>query len=171
MQKYKLINLQTGEEALCDKIIIDGFGYYVNNDICDYFYDKTINRIIKSNGDVEGYEDYSEYFKGVIATNNPNIDVPKVVDEVEQLAYQLYPKDEFWIGDLATGRMFDQNAKERIHFIKGYKQSQETHPFSDEDMVEFALYVATAPNTPYKTVKELLQTWKKQKPKNVVYYE
>lgn len=29
--KYKLINTQTGEEHLCDKVTIDGMDYYVNN--------------------------------------------------------------------------------------------------------------------------------------------
>ena len=29
--------------------------------------------------------------------------------------------------------------------------------FTEKDMIDFALYVATVPNTPYKTIRELLQ--------------
>lgn len=33
MKKYKLINNQTKEEYLCDKVTIDGFDYYVSDKI------------------------------------------------------------------------------------------------------------------------------------------
>jgi len=34
--KYRLINKQTGEEHLCDKVTIDGFDYYVSDDKINY---------------------------------------------------------------------------------------------------------------------------------------
>ena len=33
--KYKLINIKTKEETLCDKVTIDGFDYYLNSYIGD----------------------------------------------------------------------------------------------------------------------------------------
>jgi len=34
--KYKLINLKTKKEHLCDKVTIDGFDYYVNGEEINY---------------------------------------------------------------------------------------------------------------------------------------
>jgi len=34
--KYKLINKQTGEEHLCNKVTIDGFNYYVSDEKVNY---------------------------------------------------------------------------------------------------------------------------------------
>lgn len=34
--KYKLINKTTGEEHLCDKVIIEGFDYYVSDEKINY---------------------------------------------------------------------------------------------------------------------------------------
>lgn len=51
--KYKLINKTTGEEHICEKVVIDGWDYYVS-----YVYGKP-----------------------TIATNNINHHIPKVVDE------------------------------------------------------------------------------------------
>ncbi len=42
-------------------------------------------------------------------------------EKINELALSKYPIDEFWIGDLATGRMYDQNARDRAVFIKGMK--------------------------------------------------
>ena len=136
--KYKLINTKTKEETLCDKVTIDGFDYYVSD----------------------------AYGKHAIATNNPNIDIPKVVDEVERLAYEY--ENSFTNGE--------GNAD--VDFIAGYNKSQETHPFSDDDMIEFGDWVRNNPyiwNYPDKfndkrTTKELFQLWKEQQLKTV-YYE
>ena len=173
--KYKLINTKTKEEHLCDKVTIDGFDYYVS--------DETPKK--------EGERCYSYYIneltmyglphkiqcKKVIATNNPNIDIPKVGSEVEMLAKQ---NGFDWENTETSAR--------RV-FEKWYK-SQETHPFSEEDMIEFykwvnqphpednrqptAVYVKNIDmwwhNHKKYTSKELLQLWKEQKPK-IVYYE
>ena len=50
--------------------------------------------------------------------------LPPLEDEVERLAISLYPKEEFWIGD-CKGRLYDQNANQRIHFAKGYNKAKE----------------------------------------------
>lgn len=90
--KYRLINKATDEEHLCDKVTIGGFDYYVSDELPKTgrpFYDKELNTIawrtdtgLIHKNDVE-----------VIATNNPNIDIPKVVDNVEKLAWDIIIND------------------------------------------------------------------------------
>lgn len=204
MQKYKLINTKTKEEHLCDKVTIDWFDYYIDDKIPednDFFIvtlgDNVTKKLYQRNGILcknsgirfESSNPWATDSKKVIATNNSNIDIPQVVDEVEELAYKIYPKDEFWIGDLATGKMYDQNAKERIHFIKGYNKSQEIHPNSDKDMIDFYEWCDTSEQASifwrrnkvdpdmsgnyWKKIREnrekLLQLWKEQQSK-IVYY-
>ena len=170
--KHKLINKQTKEEHICQKVTIDGFDYYVSDTAIGYRYG--ISKLyevveIKINYDATLY-------KGIICSTNPNIDIPKVVDEVKVLA-NLHKVNisEDW---------------SKASFIKGYNKSQETHPFSEEDMIEFANWIGEewSPNgrkecwdsnelnsthEPKYLVdgtKELLQIWKEQKPKTI-YYE
>ena len=110
----------------------------------------------------------------IIVTNNPNIDIPKVVDEVEKHLLNITINGEF---DEAS--KFIATTCYKI----GYNKSQETHPNSDEDMIEFAEWIADSKLHGYSkqlyeamirykvsTTKELLQLWKEQKPKTI-YYE
>ena len=152
MSKYKLINKQTGEEHLCDKVTIDGFDYYVSDEKIltgDYKYHH-VTGLRKAL--VDG--NYTNQ-KKVIATNNPNIDIPKVADEI--MSKVLYP-------------FSPQKAK---HFIKGYNKSQETHPFSEEDIKEIFKIAQMQKNygdyKPY-TFEEAIQLWKEQRTKTL-YYE
>ena len=79
--KYKLMNTRTKEEHLCDKVTIDGFDYYVNDETPEH--DKYItykNQLfIIKNGDNELFH----LSKKVIATNNPNIDIPKITSKID----------------------------------------------------------------------------------------
>ena len=163
---YKLKNIKTKEEHLCDKVIIDGFDYYVSDEI--------IKDVRPYNGEWQiekGYilnklptylTDLSEC-RLVIATNNLNIDIPQILEEPnETLIHQI-------AADLGY-RMLPDDLEEGIK--AGYKESQETHPFSEDDMVEFGKY---AHNDAFslsnvKTFKELFQLWKEQRIKTV-YYE
>lgn len=61
--------------------------------------------------------------------------LPPLEDDVERLAITLYPKEEFWIGD-CKGKLYDQNAKQRIHFAKGYNKAKEDYKFTEEDMLK-----------------------------------
>ena len=122
--KYRLINKQTNEEHLCDKITIDGFDYYVNDFISD-----------EVNGDLTKIP-FEKLILIAVASNNPNIDIPKVVDGVEMLG-----EDETNIRILQH-KTPSQIARQYFDgFIKGYNKSQETHPFSEEDMIEFGQWV------------------------------
>ena len=171
---HKLINKQTGETHLCDKVIIDGFDYYVSDEekLPDAFiYDIKQNKVIRHSGTYGHLEYINKNCKKVIATTNPNIDCPKVVDEVEEITkYEGYTF--------------------RIGFKHGYNKSKETYSNSDEDMIEFAewldelklnneiglidrgfsVYMPKNGSMKHITTKELLQLWKKQKPKTI-YYE
>lgn len=153
---YKLINRITGEETMCSKVVIDGFDYYVSQityvDKSELFYntfDKTIQR---STNVQQAY-----WINKVIATNNPSIDLPKVVDA------KILAKNNF--GNWRTIR-------QEIGFIFGYNKSQESHPYSEEDMKSFGKFCADYEYRCFgsKTQEEMLQIWKEQQPK-IIYYE
>ena len=178
--KYKLINKQTNEEHLCDKVTIDGFDYYVSDEeeqvVLDKNYYEHDNHIpIYSFTKDTLPKEY--YLPEVIATNNPSIDIPKVVDE---LMYK-------WNLGLKVAEKSKTKNKTAMRngFVKGYDKSQETHPFSEQDMIEFYKWLNKNGWQDYNDVKpglfinsygvqkqdkELLQLWKEQQPK-IVYYE
>lgn len=89
--KYKLINKTTLEEHLCDKVVIDGWDYYVSDEIIkvgDYYIAwETIsniesNYIIQKANDSEplGMYSWADNYKKVIATNNLDIDIPQILE-------------------------------------------------------------------------------------------
>lgn len=195
MKKYKLINKQTKEEHLCDKVTMDGFDYYVSDFVSEHhpkegwFFKFGVVFNLKEN---LKYSDWREawfactianlmsQYKKVIATNNPNIDIPKVVDEIEELADEYFKTTSF-----GSTNKYASYKK----FKDGYKKSQETHPFSEEDMIEFAewcrdkavrefAYSVGETNNwelkgeqKIKTTKELLELWKEKQPKIIYYNE
>ena len=173
--KYKLISKTTDEEHLCDKVTIDGFDYYVNDEeIKDGFYtdSEDLFEAYPNNIPLQPTED----FKKVIATNNSNIDISQIIEEPnETLIHQI-------AADLGY-RMLPDDLEEGIK--AGYKESQETHPFSEEDMIEFHKWLSKNDWQDYSDIKEglfvntygvqkqdkeLLKIWQEQRPK-IVYYE
>jgi len=179
--KYKLINITTNQETICDKVTIDGFDYYVSEKIkgksgLNYNYAlKKLDNLTYS------YPDYSSewnFCRKVIATTNPNIDIPKVVDEVEILAELKYKT----IGFVEEWRELEENNPKNEGFKEGYNKSQETHPFSEQDMIDFAEWrdkyleelnqwkVDGSKGGEQFTTQELLNIWKEQNPK-VIYYQ
>lgn len=156
--KYKLINRASGEQHLCDKVTIDGFDYYVSDQKIHFGY--VWNTILEQIETMFKEKTFHDDLKGVIATTNPNIDIPKVVDEVEILAYE---NCQYWehFGTAQGG------------FIKGYNKSQKTHPFSKDDVKEIFKIAQMQKNygdyKPY-TFEEAIQLfWKEQQPKTVYY--
>ena len=190
--KYKLINKQTNEEHLCDKVTIDGCSYYVSNEKATEGFYGYINF---QGGDIKKIGKYfADDWKKVIACNNPNIDIPKVVDDIEGLAIE-YLNDNY-------GYVWDKGDIDNFKYA--YSKSQETHPFSEEDMIEFYEWCnfpiyrehgnlgfnkrvmpqfpdynvytiidetgkSILPQGKFLTTKELFQFWKEQQPK-IVYY-
>ena len=176
--KYKLINKTTKEEHICEKVVIDGWDYYVSDErpkagdcVIEYQKADAVGELHFINGEYVLSVDIQEK---VIATNNPSIDIPKVVDEVD-----IIGETACEIANVSLNWYKDKNNKDRDEsiiwhvdgIIEGYNKSQETHPNSDDDMVEFADWCETNYDDlkPY-TIKELLQLWKEQKTKTL-YYE
>ena len=177
---YKLINKKTNEEAFCDKVTIDGFDYYVSDEklqIGDYLQRNNDLPVLYTEN---FWFDFGVPYKKVIATNNPNIDIPKVVDEVEELSEKFIGCKYEDIEDSIDQIGYDS-------FKRGYNKSQETHPFSEEDVRWiFAKAVQLAPSTESHTrmisdeqyrnhvldslYSNVMKLWKEQQPK-IVYYE
>ena len=168
--KYKLINKTTGEERICEKIVIEGLDYYVSDkmpNVGSPFYDKELNCVAWRTDNSLVHKNDVE----IIATNNPSIDIPKVVNEVEIMA-NLYCKE---MDRLAESHDFNS-------FKYAYNKSQETHPFGEEDVIEFLNWIRdntvfdSAPKPYHRKTQtrlsqeELLQLWKEQRPK-ILYYE
>lgn len=159
--KHLLINSKTGEKTLCEKVAVDGFDYYVSDEPIkegqyQWFHKHESRKpILKAERDLAN----DGHRKLVIATNNPNLDIPKVVDVVEELC-----KKEGHDTILGVGHIW----------IEGYNKSQETHPYSKEDVLEFVDFVYrsqfdTDGYTQDKETEELLQLWEEQRPKKVYY--
>ena len=178
--KYKLINKTTGEEHICEKVVVDGWDYYVSDErpkvgdwVIEYQKADAVGELHFINGEYVLSVDIQEK---VIATNNPNIDVPQVVDEVDVLGKTMVKLCLEKIKDL-TKRFFW-----KAGFKCGYNKSQETHPNSDEDMIEFLNWIRdntvfdSAPKPYYRKTQtrlsqeELIEIWKEQRTK-ILYYE
>ena len=164
--KYKLISKTTDEEHLCDKVTIDGFDYYVSDQIIKDVRPYKGKWQVEEGTILNKFPTYLTDLSScrlVIATNNSNIDISQIIEEPnETLIHQI-------AADLGY-RMLPDDLEEGIK--AGYKESQETHPFSEDDMVEFGKY---AHNDAFslsnvKTFKELFQLWKEQQTK-IIYYE
>jgi hypothetical protein len=169
---YKLINRVTGQETICTKVVVDGFEYYVSDtvikDVIPFYGRWQIEKGNILNQFPTYLTDLSEC-KLVIATNNPSIDVPKVVDEVLNFADDIHQKMDY-----DKGRWYGR--------IEGYNKSQETHPYSEEDVLDFAIWLNDTDKSFQQSkhidftkpdidvAKQLLEIWKEQKTKTI-YYE
>lgn len=182
--KYLLKNKTTGEEHLCEKVVIDGFEYYITDKITSIgeksilqlegFTPMILTHFEECEPDYEG--------KKIIATNNPNIDLPQVIDEVVYEAYKAVGEDIAYNDLLVTA------------WCDGYSKAKEETPFSEEDMLDFLKWVEKShywkstdkrfpqtvglwttningnfPVEQGKTTKELLEIWKQQRPKTIWY--
>lgn len=124
--KYKLINKTTGEEHFCFKFS-DGHDYYVKfvkeqvvlNKV--YYEHDNHNPIYSFTKDMLPN---SYYLQEVIGTNNPLMDLPKIVDDVEELANKLIPK-------------LQHNKYVKTGFITGYNIAKEKFKWTDNDMIDF----------------------------------
>ena len=207
--KVKVINKNINQQFDCEEVEIDGYKYYI-----DYFQPIEVGKwyisnqsprlcvkikegkypYIHLNNKGEEIADFYTWKGVIICSNNPNIDIPKVVDEVEDL-------------DILKSKWYDNQEEDRSEafvfqysgivddalekgIIIGYNKSQEMFPFTEEDMIEFAewcqkpcledlrqpnvVYISSGNFYWYKhkkyTPKELLQLWKERNPKKV-YYE
>lgn len=168
MKKYKLINKQTGEEHICEKVTIDSFDYYVINteigckygvsmlnELCKYGI-SMLNEVIEIKNDFD-----STLFKGIVCTNNPNIDIKQVLNETGKFSI-----------DVTINGEIDKEAKfiAETCFMAGYNKHKENHPFSREDVCDIIAFIATTPKTRGMFNGDIVRLWEIQKPKTL-YYE
>lgn len=178
--KYKLINKKTNKETICDKVTIDGYDYYIQNESseeCFYynmFFNQHLNQLLhKNNLHHENMES-----KEVFATNNPISKSPQIINKVEKLAIE-YNQKRFVSGFNPSKDVFASG------ILSGWKQSHETYSFSEEDMIEFTEWAAishyhyyyngtiwswgNAHTQHYCSTKELLEIWKKHNLETIWY--
>lgn len=162
--KYKLVNIRTKKETFCEKVTVDGFDYYVSNEKIEennkvYFAGRILTtttyntwfliwNFIELPVPPVFYKNNKHPLK-IIATNNPNINIPKVVDEIRKLALTEYPEE--WQED--NGCNYPQQEWD-INKIEFHKWAFQQARLKESDL----------------TTKELLQIWKEGRIK-IVYYE
>lgn len=173
--KCELRNKNTGEKHLCEKVTVDNSDfYYVDKAVPHeelvfgrwYYSEKEQDYNMFQNGQPkENYTDWKE----IIATNASAIMIPKVIDDIDVFANE-YCKEQDRIGEY----------HDYYSYKEGYNKHAETHPYSEEDMVEFAEWLALNTNPTsihgeclYKNVRyttqDLLHIWKSQQ-SQVIYF-
>ena len=180
MKKYKLINNLTKEETICSLVTIDEFDYYVNDDkIVDsinVLYNNKIYSTVYSNTVPQGEILLSGFgyvmkssCKKVITTNNPNIDIPKIINEFENLAEQDADKCEYYKHPNSDNGYYDHVEG----FKAGYNKAKETYHFTVQDMLDFGKYCINnqlcKEENRYYQYWELLQIFKEQQIKTIFY--
>lgn len=160
--KYKVKNTVTGEETICEKVVVDGEDYYTQNTHInpkEYYLEKSNKGWIVCRLELGKCD--SDDIK-VIATTNKSLDLPMVIDEVEELAEidtdkclcYKYPNSDNGYYDHIEG------------FKAGYKQAKETYSYTKEDMVEFTEWLiikSFREGTSDFTTTELLDIWQEQR--------
>lgn len=142
--KYKLINKTTSEEHICEKVVIDGWDYYVS-----YVYGKP-----------------------TIATNNINHHIPKVVDETWKFFKEVdgtCEKDQYEHWLYKSG----YNKSQETHPNSDGDMAEFAEWASKYDWVFMAdrnYWVNDDSRLHPKSTKELIQIWKEQRTK-ILYYE
>lgn len=165
--KYLLINQETKEETLCNKVVIEGYEYYTEDgsvvkpiNFSKWQYQKP-NILFKGMDNMQNGEVYE-----IIATNNPSIDIHKVIDEVEEIANCVYPIDAKYKETYKTDyTVFN------ICFKEGYAKHEETNPYSVNDMIEFGKFCnndAHSVNRIY-SFTELFDIWEQQRTKTIYF--
>lgn len=165
--KYLLKKDEQDKGVLCDKVTIDGFDYYELNTTVNSG-DFVINdlQLLQVNQSTCVF-----YDKKVMATSNPNIDLPKVVDESisMQLAYK-HTENLRLTNNERTQRWFG--------YIEGYNKSQSTHQYSEQNMLDLIQslkdYTAESNNIlghDEREPVEFLNIFKDNQPKVIYYHD
>lgn len=127
--KYLVKNRKTGEEALCEKVVVDNHDYYLseNPELEDYCYNPRTKEFFKvlDMMMVDGLNKNKDDYK-IIATTNKSLDLPMVIDEVEELARKEFPNN----GTIESGYLAGG-------YKIGYQKAKETYQFTKEDLINF----------------------------------
>lgn len=189
--KYIVKNITSGEESLCEKVVVDNQDYYVtgddfhlknlqNNDLAYHWKSKEILTVLEYTGItadwlcLDGTKRDSYKLKKVIATTKKYLDLPMVIDEVdyysviEQIATSTQPSN---ISELNIWHeIVMKMCSDAISVPK------ETYFYTKEDMVEFVEYL----NIQYRdlehtkalkeigSVSELIDLWQEQRIKTIL---
>lgn len=173
---YKLINILNNKETNCSKIVIDGFDYYVSEEVVTggtfeslsfkntsrgcfrndcFVLDKKDNKIYPINFEHE-YCILDRHLL-VVATSNHKIDLPKVVDEAELLAeIEVYKENV-----IPTSNVYGKFTG----FIQGFCKAKENYVWTNEDMRSFKVFCDNYP----QSTEDLLELWKSKQPVKLYY--
>lgn len=169
--KYKLVNHNTKEETICDKVTVDKFDYYVSDEQATEGFYGYINF---QGGDIKKIGKYfGDDWKKVIVTNNPNIDIPKVLPINHcECNLTLYPDQKEICKDICDNKYqetYTFTEQDMINFVEWYETSQEVYEFWRKNRVGIDMNNSHIVKIK-ENIRKLLQIWKDQQPK-IVYYE
>jgi hypothetical protein len=170
MAKYKLINKTNNEQQfICEKVVMQGNDCYVtdNPEHGDYCLNNKTGEFFEvTDWHYVNGSNMSNDDKKAIATNDKSFtDLPHVIDESKNRFDQLKSTDEnlFSMLDL-------------LSFKTGFVESQDTHPYSKADLIEFCSWLVTAEQTSgiedinSKTIDEIIDVWDKNHRIITLYY-
>ena len=168
--RYRLINLKTKEETICEKVVVDGSDYYISDKflrIGDYGYWEDAHIVSQ----ITNLTAVLSTTKKILATSNPNSKIPKVIDLIErdyvdELDARRNVANDFR-GQVAGKHPYNYTNSEADYmiegYLEGYNRSQETHPFTEEDVIDFATFRNGG------DVREEFKLWKEQRIKTLYY--
>lgn len=153
--QYKLINIETKEKFICEKVEVDGFEYYVYNEKSAFVKGAmfiTVDNIIHSN------YGYNYLDRVIVASNNSTLNISQVVDEVEEMA-----KDYENSGNSQYFTKYD--------FKEGYNKAKEQYTYNKQDMIEFARFTMLNNNTTDKvdTFEECIELFEQSRLKTIYF--
>lgn len=171
---YKLINATTGEEHVCKAVEVDGFDYFLGEEISLYMENLSVNEYyiehtqIKPNRyslfKMDDSQETIENSWKIIATNNPDIEIPKIIIDNELGRAMLYNKQ--FVSEFNPSK--DQYA---AGIVNGWRQSQDANPFSKKDMISFGEFCHKDANSVdrVKTFEQLYYVWFNKQP-HIIYF-
>lgn len=147
--KYLIKNITSGEETICEKVVVDGFEYYIKS--------------TESGNCIELKK---------IATNNSSLDLPMVVDEVGELAINDTNDCPYYQSPNSDNGYYDHVEG----FRSGYQKAKETFEYTKDDMVEFGLFCVEYNKLLAKenwsilegVSEQLLKQWQQQRIKTIL---
>ena len=173
--KYKVKNITSGEEIICEKVVVGDDDYYILFDDIKksekpcYCYNSIEGiwgvGIVFYQGVMPMYHYVG--FKKVIATTNKSLDLPIVVDEVEELG-ESHARWMWGIyyNDIDNGCNETRGSNSISDYKEGYRKAKEIYCYTKEDMVEFTEWLITKSfreGTSDYTTEELLDIWQEQR--------
>jgi hypothetical protein len=155
---YLVKNVTTGEETLCEKVVVDNHDYYLseNPELDDYCSNPRTKEFFKvlDTMMIDGLNNNNNDDYTIIATNNPSLDLPQVLGEVEELAKSEHSYNHKSVQEIGF----------RLGFVMGYKQAKETYSYTKKDLIDFKQQAPLIlEQMCAATDEELFDIWKEQR--------